>query len=234
MQNIEWICSWLGSLCPEEIPAVDDVQPKRCAKCQQPVRRGKRVVLHGHGVRTRMVVVAPVLLLVAAVGGDPAQVLECWERRYRCTACGAILVVLPKGVMPRYLYSAAAIVAAFFLVAKQPVGQGLSQAEAYDRQGMLRGATSRAFSDPGYYWPSLKRWAARARCRWTGWSGAGHLGPAGAVAGAFGQRGPLRGGAYRRGRAFGGGAPCKRRPQNLPTIGGRPGRDEIGYPDIGH
>lgn len=171
MKNIEWIRFWLGSFCREQIPAVDDVRPKRCTKCGQPARRGKRVVLHGHGVRTRMVVVAPVLLLFAAAGGDPAQVLECWERRYRCTDCGAILVVLPDGVMPRYLYSAAAIVAAFFLVARQPVGEGLSQAEAYDRQGMLRGATSREFGDPGYQWRSLGRWAAGARRWWTGWSG---------------------------------------------------------------
>lgn len=173
MQNIEWIRAWLGSLCPEEVPDIDDVRPKLCARCKEPARRGKRVVLHGHGVRIRMVVVAPVLVLVVAAGGDPAQVLECWERRYRCTSCGAILVVLPHGVMPRYLYSAAAIVAAYFLVASRPLGQGLSKAEAYDRQGMLRGATRRAFSDPGYQWRSLSRWAARARDWWTGWSGTG-------------------------------------------------------------
>ncbi len=173
MKNTEWIRFWLGSLSSAQIPAVDDVRPKRCARCQQPARCGKRMVLHGHGVRTRMAAAAPVLLLVAAAGGDPAQVLECWERRYRCTHCGAILVVLPEGVMPRYLYSAAAIVAAFFLVARKPVGEGLSQAEAYDRQGMLRGATSRAFGDPGYQWRSLDRWAARARHWWTGISGTG-------------------------------------------------------------
>jgi hypothetical protein len=113
-----------------------------------------------------MVVVAPAL-----DDGTPAEVLECWQRRYRCTACGAILVVLPRGVMARYLYSAAAIVMAFFLVAERPVGQGLSQAEAYDRQGMLRDVTPRAFRDPSYRWRSLDRWARRARQWWTGWAG---------------------------------------------------------------
>ena len=53
-----------------------------------------------------MVVVAP------ATSGRPAEVVESWSRRYRCTACGAITVVLPDGVMPRFLYSAAAIVMA--------------------------------------------------------------------------------------------------------------------------
>lgn len=167
MKSIEWIRSWLGSLHPDHLPEVDDVRPKRCSRCKTPARRGKRVVLHGHGCRTRMVVVAP------ALGDDaaPAEVIECWQRRYRCTACEAILVVLPTGVMARYLYSAAAIVMAFFLVAERPVGQGLSQAEAYDRQGMLRDVTTRAFRDPSYRWRSLGRWTFCARQWWTGWAG---------------------------------------------------------------
>lgn len=166
MKNIEWARFWLASLLPGQIPEVDDVRPMRCSQCKVPARRGMRVVLHGHGCRTRMVVVAP------ALGDDAsAEVLECWQRRYKCTACGTILVVLPKGVMPRYLYSTAAIVMALFLVAERPVGEDLSQAEAYDRQGMLRDVTSRAFRDPSYRWRSLGRWARCAKQWWTGWAG---------------------------------------------------------------
>ncbi len=166
MQIIEWTRSWLESLLPEQIPEVDDVRPKRCAQCMAPARRGRRVVLHGHGRRTRGVVMAPTL------GDDEsAQIVESWERRYRCTACGAVLVVLPKGVMPRYLYSVAAIVNAFFLVAERPIGEGLSDAEAYDHQGMLTDVTSRAFRDPSYRWRSLGRWARRAKDWWSGWTG---------------------------------------------------------------
>lgn len=159
--------SWLESVAPEAIPDVDDVRPTRCPCCGTPSRRGRRVVLQGHGRRTRLVVVT------AAVGDedDGVQVVECWQRRYRCKACHGVSVILPKGVLPRFLYCVAAIVFGFFLVEDPPVGEGLSQAEAYDRQGMLRDVTSRAFRDPGYRWRSLQRWAARARQWWTDWTG---------------------------------------------------------------
>jgi hypothetical protein len=86
-------------------------------------------------------------------------------------ACRAVLVVLPAGVMPRYLYSAAAIVVAFFLVARPPIGEGMSQAQAYDRQGMFAGLTPKVETDPSYRWRSLGRWARRAREWWSGWVG---------------------------------------------------------------
>lgn len=98
-----------------------------------------------------MVVVAP------ATSGRPAEVVESWSRRYRCTACGAITVVLPDGVMPRFLYSAAAIVMAWLLVAPAPVGAGLADAAAYDRQGMLKRLRWPGRAD--YRWRSLGRWA---------------------------------------------------------------------------
>ena len=114
MKTIEWTRSWPASLLVGQIPEVDDVRPKVCPRCKEPARRGTRVILHGHGCRIRMVVVAP------ALGDDaPTEVLECWQRRYRCTACKAILVVLPAGVMPRYLYSAAAIVKELVLRAQK-------------------------------------------------------------------------------------------------------------------
>ncbi|MBM4319263.1 MAG: hypothetical protein FJ125_04705 [Deltaproteobacteria bacterium] len=96
---------------------------------------------------------------------------ECWERRYRCVACGAVTVVLPAGVLPRYLYSIPAIILAFFLVARRPVGKEMSQAEAYDRQGMLRLEQPRSFLEPGYRWRSLGRWARLAETWWSGWTG---------------------------------------------------------------
>lgn len=167
MKCTEWIESWLASLAPDRLPEVDDVRPARCSRCKTPSRDGERVVLHGHGWRTREVVVAPAL----GDGDGPAEVIACWQRRYRCTACKAIVVVLPRGVMPRYLYSAAAIITAFFLVDDRPVGEGLSQAEAYDRQGMLRGVRARAFMDPSYRWRSLGRWARCAGQWWAGWTG---------------------------------------------------------------
>lgn len=109
-------------------------------------------------MRSRDVVVA------AALGAAQARVVECWQRRYRCTACKAVGVVLPRGVMPRYLYSAGAIVAALFLSAAPPVGDGASDAEAYAHQGMYRRGVCDA-AEP-YRWRSLGRWAAAAPTWW--------------------------------------------------------------------
>jgi len=60
------------------------------------------------------------------------------------------------GVVPRYLYSAFAIVVAFVLTAAEPYGDELTDACAYRRQGMnlVRART------PGidWCWRSIGRW----------------------------------------------------------------------------
>jgi hypothetical protein len=73
--------------------------------------------------------------------------------------------------MPRYLYSAAAMVVAFFMVARHPVGEGLSHRKAYARQGMYR--RLKWDDDPTYRWRSLGRWARKAGQWWPAWSGGG-------------------------------------------------------------
>ncbi len=123
------------------------------------------MILHGHGIRTRWVVVPPALGVFPAAG----QLVECWQRRYRCTACGAVCVVLPRGVLPRFLYTVAAIVLAILLVADPPLGDGLSDAAAYARQGLF--AKLSTYAEEPYRWRSLDRWAARAAQWWSGWSG---------------------------------------------------------------
>ena len=135
---------------PETIPEVDDARPVRCPSCRHPSKLAGRVILHGHGRRERAVVVLP------AVDQEVAGVGECWVRRYRCTECRAVPSVLPRGVMPRYLYSALAIVSAFFLVAQRPVGNGLKDIDAYDRQGMYRRAGRG--STGAFRWRSIGRW----------------------------------------------------------------------------
>lgn len=123
------------------------------------------MILHGHGIRIRTVVVLP------ATADERAEVGECWQRRYRCTACGTILVVLPAGVMPRYLYSAGAIVVAFLLVEAEPVGRGLAHFDAYQRQGMYVRLSAGALAEPCYRWRSLDRWSDRAPLWWPAWPG---------------------------------------------------------------
>ncbi len=81
------------------------------------------------------------------------------------------MVVMPRGVMPRYLYTAGAIVMAFFLSSAGPVGDGCTDAEAYARQGMYRRTCWNA-AEP-YRWRSLDRWAALARSWWPSLVGGG-------------------------------------------------------------
>lgn len=74
--------------------------------------------------------------------------------------------VLPMGVMPRYLYSAFAIVIAFTLVAAPPVGRGLTDALAYKRQGMNR--LRRWHRGVDWRWRSIDRWTAQIEAWWPG------------------------------------------------------------------
>ncbi len=155
IQPVQCISEWANcepsNWLPENVPDVDDARPKRCPSCRHPAKLAGRVILHGHGWRERRVVVLP------AVDKGLAEVGECWVRRYRCTECRAVRSVLPRGVLPRYLYSAWAIVSAFFLVAERPVGDGLRDVEAYERQGMYRRV--RRGSTCPFRWRSIGRWA---------------------------------------------------------------------------
>jgi hypothetical protein len=72
--------------------------------------------------------------------------------------------VLPRGVVSRYLYTAWAVVAAWFLVARAPVGEGRDHAEAYRRQGMYARPDWTAASR--YRWRSIGRWQAAFSRRW--------------------------------------------------------------------
>lgn len=123
------------------------------------------MVLHGHGVRIRWVVVSPAIDAACTA----VRLVECWQRRYRCTACGAITVVLPRGILPRFLYSVAAMVVAFYVAAAPPVGEGQSEAAAYARQGMF--AKRSTYAEEPYRWRSIDRWSAHAREWWSGWTG---------------------------------------------------------------
>lgn len=160
MEGIEWADIGPHRWHREMLPDVDDVRPRRCPQCGSPAKEGDRIVLHGHGHRGREVVVQP------AVGDQDALVVECWSRRYRCTACGAVPTVLPPGVLPRFLYSALAIVTAFWLTEAAPVGQDLTDAEAYAVQGMY--PCPRWTKPWPYRWRSLDRWRARLPSWWPG------------------------------------------------------------------
>jgi hypothetical protein len=91
----------------EATPTCAEARPTRCSCCSaagQPV--GARLTIVGHGVVERQV-----LGPATAKGVADRQVVQV--RRYRCRACKAILLVGPRGLVPRRWYGAGAIALAF-------------------------------------------------------------------------------------------------------------------------
>jgi len=92
------IKSWM-----QRQPTVEETRPSRCPKCgaaSHPL--GNSIQLHGHGTRGRDV-------LHPAHPGGPATSFLLPARRYRCVPCRAVIVVVPREVRGRRLYSASAI-----------------------------------------------------------------------------------------------------------------------------
>jgi hypothetical protein len=97
--------SWCARL-----PGVDEVRPGQCPCCgvaSRPV--GDGLTLHGHGLRARQV--------RGPLSSDGTPVLvEIVTRRYQCQACGAVLVVVPRGVLRYRYFSGSAIAWALALL----------------------------------------------------------------------------------------------------------------------
>lgn len=123
-----------------EAPPIEVLRPPRCPCCgaaSRPV--GASVVLHGHGVRERMMLGPD-----APSGEARLQVAFC--RRFRCTACSAVVLVVPRPVLAGRRYTANAIALALALW-----GHFAESAEAV--RGRVAPGT---FFDGG--WRSLHRW----------------------------------------------------------------------------
>lgn len=91
----------------EATPTCAEARPRKCSCCgaaSQPV--GKRLVVVGHGLVERQI-----LGPGTATGAAQSRVVRV--RRYRCRACKAILLVGPRGLVPRRWYGAGAIALAF-------------------------------------------------------------------------------------------------------------------------
>jgi hypothetical protein len=100
--------------------------------------------LHGHGLRDRQV-----LGPLEVDGPSTTSVVAC--RRYLCTACNAVVMVVPRGIEPRRHYGRAAICLALALwaLAGQPTTVVRTRVCAWPG----RETTS---------WRTLARWAAAA------------------------------------------------------------------------
>ncbi len=105
-------------------------------------------MLHGHGLRARDQW-GPLDVTASPGVGE----IRC--RRYACQRCGAVVLVVPRGILQRRLYSASAVALALALWGVE----GLAPAEVRRRVSPWRkvGATAAAS------WASLRRWARAVR-----------------------------------------------------------------------
>ena len=133
-------------------PTVGEVRPGRCPACEAPSRpAGGNLGLHGHGLRERD-------QWGPGEFGDVPAVIGILARRYRCRGCGAVIVVVPRGVVRRRLYSAGAI--ALALAAWAVSGQTPAAVRARVSPHRIVGPTAATG------WASLRRWARAVRvCR---------------------------------------------------------------------
>jgi len=93
----------------ERTPTADEARPGQCPACQAPGRPlGERLGLWGHGLRPRQ-------QRGPLDPEGPPQTVVLSARRYRCTRCRAIVLVVPRGVVSRRHYAAAAIALALAL-----------------------------------------------------------------------------------------------------------------------
>jgi len=131
------------------LPSAEEVRPASCPCCGVVSRpAGGQVILHGHGLRTRDQWGPPDATAAPELG-------EVVCRRYHCLACGAVLMVMPRGILRRRLYSASAIALALTLWGVE----GLAPGEVRARVSPLRiiGASA------AIGWTSLRRWARAVR-----------------------------------------------------------------------
>lgn len=85
------------------MPSPSEVRPARCMGCGAASRpHGGRLVVHGDGTRERQVR-GPL-----TAGGSP-ELTSVRARRYECQDCGACMVVVPRELLSRRLYTASAI-----------------------------------------------------------------------------------------------------------------------------
>ncbi len=145
-----------------ECPSVDEIRPVQTPCCGRATRSGGRLLLHGHGCRSRQAVLPP------RPGAQRCRFVLCWVRRYLCTACGRTCSVLPNGVVLRFTYSLASILAAWLDgAAACRGGGGLTDEAVWKRHGLDRLAHESRRSG-GRRWRSLRRWAGLIGPWWPG------------------------------------------------------------------
>lgn len=134
------------------MPTVSEARPRRCTDCGVASRpTGGPLAVHGHGVRARQVRGPPMIHAEATL-----VVIEA--RRYECQECLAVMMVVPREILPRMLFTASAIALALALYGLEGRSARAIRAEV---------SPLREVGTPEAGWKTLHRWIARAPELWT-------------------------------------------------------------------
>lgn len=119
-------------------PTVQQCRPARCVGCHSAGSKDGRLIIVGHGTRTREVIEVGRLSVPLTI------------RRMRCRACGLTFSVGPHGLLPRHGYTLAVIVWAVALAALS----GWTSAAV--RQ--VVSINTHYHDSAKYHWSTLRRW----------------------------------------------------------------------------
>ncbi len=141
-----------------DLPPIDAVRPPCCPRCGALARVSGALNLWGHGTRWRDVI-AP---------GEPGErVVSAWVWRFSCQKCETTCSVSADSLLARRRYTLAAILTAWFLAVRRPIGDGRAEEAVYALVGVDRRVPG---PDPDRAgkprWRSLSRWAAKVPAWW--------------------------------------------------------------------
>lgn len=132
------------------MPSVSMARPSRCLGCFAAARPvGCNLVVHGDGTRERQV-------RGPETADGPPTMTSVRGRRYECQRCGACMLVVPREILPRRLYTACAIGLALAMWALL----GATEAAVRTRISPLGVVGAAACGS----WITLRRWAADTAC----------------------------------------------------------------------
>jgi len=131
------------------MPTGDEARPGCCPRCQAPSRPiGERIGLQGHGLRTRQ-------LRGPLTPHAPPTTISIDVRRYGCQTCGAIITVIPRGMLPRRHFAGSAIAQA--LVRYGLANQSRREVRRHTSPWQIVGAAAQSG------WATLGRWIGAIR-----------------------------------------------------------------------
>ena len=126
------------------LPGVAVARPARCLVCEAPAIEDGRIILHGHGLRTRT------LRGPLEPGGEPCEV-EVLVRRYQCQRCKVVMTVGPRGLTSRRYLSMVIILALWLWSARAWLDASV--------RGRVCPVPASGYAARPERWSTLRRWA---------------------------------------------------------------------------